>query len=658
MINRRLFLILVVLLGVLWVTVAGIARPVTAQEPTPPANDQPSEPTPTATPALELTTAGWLEAGLLEPADDISALDIDLVDCAVMTAPVVGFEISAGQDSDELDDFFNDLSVNGFSVGAVNITAGPIPACVDVLIVQGSVMAGSLTRAYTAADGALLRAWTGSGHGLLLSGEFDFFGEGTQELFLAYGYSLQGPGAVSDPTDFDSPAPPPASSWVIYQNDNFASHPVLNGVSSIEFLASAWLSPATNAIVTTDTDASPSGAPVMAAFTDGAGCVTLVTDSNWNSNVGTVNGYFKQDNALLARQIITWLDGCTTLNLSKSAGPTPVQAGGLLTYTLTVINNSAATVGGVVITDTVPVSTTFDSATGPFVGPAANGVVTWSLGTLDPATSATVEMIVRVDALAPNGSVVTNTAWLSSDQSLTDTATTITPVDVPFVDLLITKAANAGQAQPGEVVTYTLTVQQVAQSTSNATNVQVVDPLPPEVEILGVEVNAGFTTTAGQVVTWTIPLLLPTDVRLMTVRARVSPNVGPLPLTIQNQATLTFDQGPARLSNLIELLVPAPAPPPNPPPPDPPSPRPTSSPRDNDNDDDDDDRQPTPPPPATSAPATAIARVEPVLPVAFLPDTGHRAVPWSLAAGLAASLTLALIGLIVIVLKVNSRPGR
>ncbi len=648
MFNRQLYLILAALAGLFWFTLAGPAEPAVAQEPSPPADDQPAEPTPTATPVLELTTSGWLEAGLLEPADDISALDTDPVDCAVMTAPVVGFEISAGQNPDEIGDFINDLLANGFSVGTVNITAGPIPACVDVLIVQGSVMAGALSRTYSATDSALLQAWTSSGHGLLLSGEFDFFGEGTQELFLAYGYSLQGPGAVTDPTDSDSPAPPPANSWVIYQSDNFASHPILAGVNSIEFLAGAWLSPATEAIVTTDADASPAAAPVMAAFSDGAGCVTLATDSNWNSVVGTVNGYFKQDNTRLARQIIAWLDGCTSLNLSKTAGPSPVQAGGLLTYTLTVVNNSVVAVGGVVVTDTVPASTIFDSATGPFIGPDANGVVTWSLGVLDPAASATVEMIVQVDALSPIGSAVINTAWLTSSQGLTDTATTVTPVDVQIADPLVTKAASIDQALPGDVVTFTLTVQQSGQSTSTASNVQVVDLLPPELEMLSVEVTAGFTAIAGRVVTWTIPLLLPTDIRLMTVRSRVNPDVGPLPLTIRNQGTLTFDQGPARLSNLVELLVPAP------PTPVPTTPRPTSTPRHND---DDDDPRPAPPP-ATPALATVIARIEPVLPVAFLPDAGHRAAPWSTSVGLAITLALALVGLVVFVVKANSRSGR
>jgi uncharacterized repeat protein (TIGR01451 family) len=460
----------------------------------------------------------------------------------------------------------------------------------------------------------------------MIAGEFGNFRAGTEALFQAYGYSQQGAFAVSDPTNFDSLGP--ANSWVIYQADDFVNHPILNGVTGLEFLASSSLSPNTDAIVTTDADANPVTVPVMAAFTDGAGCVSLSTDTNWISVIGAIDGYFKQNNARVARQTVTWLNGCTSLKLSKLAAPSPVQAGGLLTYTLTASNDSATPVTNVIITDTIPLSSTFAGASSPFSGPDANGVVTWSLATLNPNTSATRTLVVQVDGAVPLGTVITNTAWISSSQGLTDTATTFTPVNLPMVNPLITKAVNVNQAVVGQVVTFTLTVQQAAQSNSNATNIRVVDPLPAELDILNAEATAGFTTVVGQVVTWTIPVLSPADVRLMTIRARVN-SAGAPPLTIQNQASLRFDQGVDRLSNLVEILIPGQAPTATP------IPTPTSPPptRASDDDDDDDDDDPDPaPPPATPVPATAVSQTAPVapaaLPVAFLPETGNRAASW------------------------------
>jgi uncharacterized repeat protein (TIGR01451 family) len=440
---------------------------------------------------------------------------------------------------------------------------------------------------------------------------------------------------------------------VIYQVDNFdISHPILDGVATLELLASSSLSPDTNASVTTDADAIPATVPVMAAFTDSAGCVALSTDTNWISVIGAINGYFKADNARVARQMIQWLNGCTSLKLSKLAAPSPVQAGGLLTYTLTARNDSAAPLIGVIITDTVPISTTFVNATPPFVGPDANGVVTWSLGALNPNTSASVTMLVQVDSLAPLGAVITNTAWVTSSQGLTDTATTFTPVNVQIVDPRVTKGVNTSQAQVGDVITFTLTLSQTGTSSSIATNVRVVDPLPPEVNILSApEVNAGFTQVLGRVITWTIPVLTPADVRVMTIRAQVSNTISP-PLTIRNQAILSFDQGPDRLSNQVAVLVPAidQLPPPPPPPPVP-------SKDDTDDDDDDDDRDsPAAPAAVTAVPVIAFAATPvptPVLPVLLLPETGSQSRSWLGSSRLIFGTVLLLA--MMVILKLNSK---
>jgi uncharacterized repeat protein (TIGR01451 family) len=50
-----------------------------------------------------------------------------------------------------------------------------------------------------------------------------------------------------------------------------------------------------------------------------------------------------------------------TLDIEKSAEPSPVEAGGLLTYTLTVTNTGIVSATGVVVTDAVPANTTYQS---------------------------------------------------------------------------------------------------------------------------------------------------------------------------------------------------------------------------------------------------------------------------------------------------------
>jgi uncharacterized repeat protein (TIGR01451 family) len=98
------------------------------------------------------------------------------------------------------------------------------------------------------------------------------------------------------------------------------------------------------------------------------------------------------------------------LLLDKQA-PAEVLAGGLLTYTLTVTNPHAwATAHTVMLSDALPLSTTFITATGSFT--LVEGVLYWELGDLEAGQSATVLLVVRAPAdFAGNLSNLAYAAW-------------------------------------------------------------------------------------------------------------------------------------------------------------------------------------------------------------------------------------------------------
>jgi hypothetical protein len=284
---------------------------------------------PTVTPLLD---PNGLESGSSPTRLSLPLAEIGPVNCATMSPPVVGFEISKGQNPTDVVDFLTDLAAAGFSVGTIDIVAGPVPPCVNFLIIHGVTNKVHLLEAYTPEEGTMFQAWVADGHGLMLSGDWGSFKEETQALFAAYGYAQIG-GAVRDPTDFDpdGPAIDPRV-WVNYQIDNFSPHPILDGVASLQLQASSWLDSASNAIVTTDPDAIPATVPVMVAFSEGSGCVVAITDSNWYATDGGTGGYPKHDNALVARQIIDWLQDCSAApppgpTATPTATPVTVPAG-------------------------------------------------------------------------------------------------------------------------------------------------------------------------------------------------------------------------------------------------------------------------------------------------------------------------------------------
>jgi uncharacterized protein len=144
----------------------------------------------------------------------------------------------------------------------------------------------------------------------------------------------------------------------------------------------------------------------------------------------------------------TTVDTAADLSMLKTAKPDPVPAGNLIGYTLTVTNNGPSTAQDVMITDTIPAGTTFDSAipsSGSCVTPPPNGFgmikCTYPGATL-PGQSHSVLIMVRTcnGGVINCGGQLMNTGQSSSStfdpDSGNNTATvtsTVSPVPAPLL---------------------------------------------------------------------------------------------------------------------------------------------------------------------------------------------------------------------------------
>jgi len=109
------------------------------------------------------------------------------------------------------------------------------------------------------------------------------------------------------------------------------------------------------------------------------------------------------------------------LDVAKTDWHDPLCIGWRQRYTIQIQNTQNYTLTGVVVTDTLPVSTLFlpgDSTPGAVqVSP---GVVRWSLGTMSPLETRTLYMEVHTYSTIRHGTIITNTVWATAQEGVSD----------------------------------------------------------------------------------------------------------------------------------------------------------------------------------------------------------------------------------------------
>ncbi len=177
----------------------------------------------------------------------------------------------------------------------------------------------------------------------------------------------------------------------------------------------------------------------------------------------------------------------TDLQVIKFDSPDPARMGGTLTYTLVVTNNGPAAATGVILTDTLPASVIFASASSTQGSCGGTNTITCSLGALNASTSATVTIVVTPTV---GGSII-NTASVSSDVSDPDIAnnTDSESTTVLAANLSVTKTDAPDPAYLGQPLTYTIIATN--NGPTSATGVMLTDTLPSSVSLVSFSPSQG-----------------------------------------------------------------------------------------------------------------------------------------------------------------------
>ncbi len=241
--------------------------------------------------------------------------------------------------------------------------------------------------------------------------------------------------------------------------------------------------------------------------------------------------------------------GSADLSVSKTATPEPVTAGANLSYTITAANAGPSNATMAALNDTLPAGTSFVSLASPggwsCTTPAVGAAGTVDCGNPSMAIgSAVFTLVVNVDATVSGGTVIANTATVSSTSTDpnpgNESATANSTVSAPAA-ITGTKSAS-GNLVPGGSVTYTIVLSNSAM-TSQGDNPgdEFVDVLPAGLTLVSATASSGTAVASigTNAVTWNGSIAGGGSVTI-TIDASIDANVSN-GSTITNQGTINFD---------------------------------------------------------------------------------------------------------------------
>ena len=239
--------------------------------------------------------------------------------------------------------------------------------------------------------------------------------------------------------------------------------------------------------------------------------------------------------------------------LSKSDTPTLLAAGEILTYTLTVVNSGPSDVQNVVVTDTLPLSITFNSAT-PVTDTQSGQDIGWDLGPLTRDGTQVITMVVTVDSgfsgsLSNTATVTTTTA----DPDATNNSDTEMTLVTTKADLEISKADSPDPVSAGAALTYTLTVENLGPTA--AQNVIVTDTVPFSFTVSGS--NPVSDIQSGQDLGWNLGVLANGVTQTIVISGVVDSGFEGVLTNTASVTSTTFDPVTANNSAIETTLTPS-----------------------------------------------------------------------------------------------------
>lgn len=313
----------------------------------------------------------------------------------------------------------------------------------------------------------------------------------------------------------------------------------------------------------------------LAAGTTGSVSVTVrakktLADGTEVSNTATIT-----DDDLVTDQAtnVVTVRARPILEVTKKNTPaTTVKPGDTISYEVCFTNTGVGSATNVVLTDVIPVNTTYvlGSATGGATYNEASQTLSWKDSALAPdeeicgTFKVTVNLIITGltgQANVPlsfaewNALTIDNTAVLTADDLAPKQAKVSNPLDAS-VKPQIYKSAQDAIVHRYDPVVFTVTVRN--DGSASATNVVVTDQIRPRLDDVTATTTKGTVAydPATRLLTITIGELKPGEVVTITIKGKAAHvPAAELPYKITNDAVISFTEGAPRTSNLVTVQV-------------------------------------------------------------------------------------------------------
>lgn len=238
------------------------------------------------------------------------------------------------------------------------------------------------------------------------------------------------------------------------------------------------------------------------------------------------------------------------VTIEKATNLSYVDINGIITYTLTVTNLGNVAANNIVIQDAIPVGTTF--LNGSLFGASGTPPLFALTSPLQPLSTQVITFQVQVQNAIPslnpliNGASVTYTFTINPNNPNGATGTMTgnqVSTQVNHAKIILTKAVDKIFAKPGDILTYTLTLQNVGNTI--AKDITILDNLATDVSYIANSLQ-GATGTFPSL--HLISGLSPNDMVAISFQVKVNgiPSINPIPNTASTSYIYLIDPTSAK----------------------------------------------------------------------------------------------------------------